>query len=1064
MAVKATFQADFSNFLAAAQAAEGSLDKLAAASGITEASVKKVEKSFSGQNIIAGATKAVQAVSAIGGVSALTDSEVTRLGNQLDNAVTKMQRLGVVVPDEMKKMHAEASKAMSGISTSTSSMGSMFSGLGKSIASTAAGFVSAQVILGGLKSAFSFVGEAAIGMNANLEKSTLQFTTLMGNAQRAEKHVRDLFEFAKRTPFETGPIITASKHMQTFGGDALNTMANLTLLGDASAATSAPIEDLGFWVGRMYAAMQGGQPFGEATARLMELGVLTPQVRAQMDALSGSAGGGERAFALFQSSLGRFSGAMVDQANTWDGLMSSISDAINITLADALLPFFDTVKTGAKIVLDALGSAGMKKVFETLKQNMSEVFGSDGRGLIVGLMTTLISFGKGATVVAEGVYRTWSALKLVFAGTASLISSAMLAVVSAFDNAYAAAAKVPGIGDKFKPVAHEIHLTRVAIESSQKSFHDMAEAALSSVAGTDAFAQTMAASRVALDGFAEEIEKSARSQDTATAATKRNTESGQANEFLTKQQIKAAKEHQDALDDLQSALIKQGEAQEDAIEKTQRYFLTLSRAGAFTPITTLTTIYTFSIDKLNSSINSSAAAMVGYSGRLNAAKKATEDAHKAAKDASIGFDNFSKAFSGIGETIIKALQGGGDALKAVGASLGKGLGEDIGAKIGVAIPGKIGQALGSAMGPLGAMAGSLLGAGFSKALGWVKDLFGGGDKTQNLLAAQAEAAKKAQEELNNQLEESKTKLEGMRTSLSGMQTELDGLIGKAYEMGYVFNQQGQLTGFNFQKVAQVAKDFGVDLAALGPAFQQAQLTAEAQKVIDAFTLLTMSGADVGGVLVGMKDEINKIVNDSLKFGTVIPDNMKPWIAELIRTGQLTDANGQKITDISQIKFGQPVKSEYEKINSAIETVVQAMNDLLGQISSLVASIDRLTADRTMVVRAQYEDPGPPEGFGDPTRGRSGSGGGSEPQFATGTMGQFGRWFANFGSGTRAVLHGNEAVVRADQAAAFAADMGGGGNGAMAAEIAGLRADMNALLPRAIGRAVRDAMQLSGAMA
>ncbi|NBQ41622.1 MAG: hypothetical protein EBU23_03405, partial [Mycobacteriaceae bacterium] len=162
-------------------------------------------------------------------------------------------------------------------------------------------------------------------------------------------------------------------------------------------------------------------------------------------------------------------------------------------------------------------------------------------------------------------------------------------------------------------------------------------------------------------------------------------------------------------------------------------------------------------------------------------------------------------------------------------------------------------------------------------------------------------------------------------------------------------------GFNFDKVAEVAKTFGVDLASLGPAFQQAQLTAEAQKVIDAFTLLTMSGADVGGVLVGMKDEINKIVLDSLKFGTVIPANMKPWIEELIRTGQLTDANGQKITDLSQIKFGDPVKSEYEKINDSIKTVLDAMKTLIDQISGLVSAIDAATRPRTLTVTAQYYD-------------------------------------------------------------------------------------------------------------
>ncbi|NBP84588.1 MAG: hypothetical protein EBU54_05035 [Mycobacteriaceae bacterium] len=324
-----------------------------------------------------------------------------------------------------------------------------------------------------------------------------------------------------------------------------------------------------------------------------------------------------------------------------------------------------------------------------------------------------------------------------------------------------------------------------------------------------------------------------------------------------------------------------------------------------------------------------------------------------------------------------------------------------------------------------------------------------------------EALKAVQEEFNKRLAESKTKLADLQGELKKLQGELDGLIGKANEMGYVFNTQGELIGFNFDRVAQVAKDFGVDLAALGPAFQQAQLTAEAQKVIDAFTLLTMSGADVGGVLVGMKDEINKIVLDSLKFGTVIPANMKPWIEELIRTGQLTDANGQKITDLSQIKFGDPVKSEYEKINDSIKTVLDAMKTLIDQISGLVSAIDAATRPRTLTVTAQYYDPGPPPGFGDPGRG-GGNTGGADQERAIGTMGATGGWFENFGPGRLVRLHGQEAVVRRDQAAAFAADISGGG--AVAAEVAALRGDLNENLPRAIARAMRDALQLSGALA
>jgi len=80
-------------------------------------------------------------------------------------------------------------------------------------------------------------------------------------------------------------------------------------------------------------------------------------------------------------------------------------------------------------------------------------------------------------------------------------------------------------------------------------------------------------------------------------------------------------------------------------------------------------------------------------------------------------------------------------------------------------------------------------------------------------------------------------------------------------------------------------------------------------------------------------------------------------------------------------------------------------------------------------------------------------------FASGTMGRTGSWFKNFGSGTPTVLHGEEAVVRRDQASAFAAAFGGGGDGAVS-ELVALRADVVAL-PHHIARAVRDAMLVAG---
>jgi hypothetical protein len=82
-------------------------------------------------------------------------------------------------------------------------------------------------------------------------------------------------------------------------------------------------------------------------------------------------------------------------------------------------------------------------------------------------------------------------------------------------------------------------------------------------------------------------------------------------------------------------------------------------------------------------------------------------------------------------------------------------------------------------------------------------------------------------------------------------------------------------------------------------------------------------------------------------------------------------------------------------------------------------------------------------------------------YARGTKARTGSWFRNFGGGTATMLHGDEAVVPRGQAGAFAEAMGVGGmSDAVAAEVAGLRADF-AMLPNMIGRAVRDAVLVAG---
>jgi len=289
-----------------------------------------------------------------------------------------------------------------GASTALSSLGTFVS----RAAAAFAGFIVADVALRGLRATVEFATRAAFGMNAELETSTLQFETLMGSSARAEAHVKSLFEFAKRTPFETGPIIEASRILQVFGGDALNTMETLQLLGDTAAATAAPIDELARWTGRLYAALQGGQPVGEATRRLMELGVISPQAVEQMRALAESSGGASKAFAFFTEELGKNEGAMAKQANTWKGLTSTFVEGAQLAMAEAFEPLFELVKSGLSTINQMMGSEGFQGAVARFQATLTDALPTAAQ-MMTGLISALGFLVEAAQASVQALNFLW---------------------------------------------------------------------------------------------------------------------------------------------------------------------------------------------------------------------------------------------------------------------------------------------------------------------------------------------------------------------------------------------------------------------------------------------------------------------------------------------------------------------------------------------------------------------------------------------------------------------------------------------------------------------------------
>jgi hypothetical protein len=172
-------------------------------------------------------------------------------------------------------------------------------------------------------------------------------------------------------------------------------------------------------------------------------------------------------------------------------------------------------------------------------------------------------------------------------------------------------------------------------------------------------------------------------------------------------------------------------------------------------------------------------------------------------------------------------------------------------------------------------------------------------------------------------------------------------------------------------------------------------------VLKDYEMMIDFGGDVGGVLFDMREEISKLTLDAKKFGTAIPAQFEPLVNELIRSGNLIDENGNAITDLAGIKFGDPIVSEFEKITNKLQELIdrlvgplQTSFDRSGDAAERFArdaegAIWRIPKDVDINIkyRTFTEGEPPPEGAPPPPTDGIASGVGASSAFASSAFGQ-----------------------------------------------------------------------------
>lgn len=236
---------------------------------------------------------------------------VDDLGDDLDDTYGKTHIFG-----DMLKANLTSGAIMAGIR-----------GTGSAINSIAGGFTTAM--------------KDGVSYNAQMERYTTSFTTMLGDQAKAQQLVNDLKTQAAKTPFGVGDLAKNTQTLMAFGMSTDEAKLRLGKLGDISQGDAQKMESLTLAFAQVSSAGKlsgqdllqminaGFNPLEEISRKT---GKSISHLKDEMAKGAISADMVADAFASATGEGGRFYGAMDAQSKTFSGRLSTVQDGVaNLT-------------------------------------------------------------------------------------------------------------------------------------------------------------------------------------------------------------------------------------------------------------------------------------------------------------------------------------------------------------------------------------------------------------------------------------------------------------------------------------------------------------------------------------------------------------------------------------------------------------------------------------------------------------------------------------------------------------------------------------------------------------
>lgn len=325
------------------------------------------------------------------------------------------------------------------------------------------------------------VGAAALKVTSDMEQNKIAFDVLLKSGDKASEMLKDLSDFAAKTPFDLPGVVNASKQLLAYGYTQEQIIPTMKMLGDVAAGVGAPVGDLAYLFGTLKAQGKAmtidirqfanrGIPIWENLAAVMGETV----ERTQEMVTEGKIGYPivEEAFRRMTSEGGQFYNLMEAQSKSFGGVMSNIKDNL-VRVGMAMMGLstdaetygqiiegglFDVIKTGAEKALEKLNE--FTTWFTNLSPEMKKVI-LVVAGLAAALGPVLIFVG----MMAQG----FSALIGVFGMLMGPVGAVILVITALGLLAYEIYKNWDWIGPWFSKLWNNIKWTVIVVVDWFKS-------------------------------------------------------------------------------------------------------------------------------------------------------------------------------------------------------------------------------------------------------------------------------------------------------------------------------------------------------------------------------------------------------------------------------------------------------------------------------------------------------------------------------------------------------------------------------------------------------------------